>query len=172
MRVADPELTPVPESLDQPVAAPDRKRPAIPASVLFACNLNSIRSPIAEALTRHFFGHKLYADSVGVRAGEVNPMVAVVMDEIGIDLAAHKPQSFTDLEDLSFDLIISLTPEAHHQAAIVTRTVDCDIEYWPTPDPTLVDGNRETMLQAFRDLRDTLQRKIMERFGGGPTPNV
>jgi protein-tyrosine-phosphatase len=153
MRVADPELTPVPESLDQPVAAPDRKRPAIPASVLFACNLNSIRSPIAEALTRHFFGHKLYADSVGVRAGEVNPMVAVVMDEIGIDLAAHKP-------------------EAHHQAAIVTRTVDCDIEYWPTPDPTLVDGNRETMLQAFRDLRDTLQRKIMERFGGGPTPNV
>jgi protein-tyrosine-phosphatase len=172
LRVADSELTPVSEPLDQPPADAKRLKPAVPTSVLFACNLNSTRSPMAEALTRHFFGHRLYAESVGVRAGETNPMAVAVMDEIGIDLAAHKPQSFSDLEDLSFDLIISLTPEAHHQAAILTRMVDCDIEYWPTPDPTLVDGSRETLLQAYRDLRDELQKKIVARFGTGPAPNV
>ena len=158
--------------INRPIAESERPRRAIPASVLFACNLNSVRSPMAEALTRHFFGHRIFAESVGMRAGEVNPMAVAVMDEIGIDLKAHKPQSFTDLEDLSFDLVISLTPEAHHQAANLTRTMDCEIEYWPTPDPTLVDGNRETLLQSFRDLRDALQKRIMERFGAGPSPNV
>jgi len=160
------------KSLEKTVAAPDHPKHVIPASVLFACNANSVRSPIAEALTRHYFGHRIYVDSVGVRPGEVNPMSIEVLDEIGIDLTAHKSKSFADLEDLSFDLVISLTPEAHHQAANLTRSVDCEIEYWPMPDPTLVEGSRETVLQAFRDLRDALQKKIMERFGNGPAPNV
>jgi protein-tyrosine-phosphatase len=151
---------------------PDRPKRAIPASVLFACNQNSVRSPMAEALTKHFFGHRIYAESVGVRASEVNPMSVAVLDEIGIDVKDHKSKSFADLEDLSFDLVISLTPEAHHQAADLTRSMDCEIEYWPTPDPTLVDGSRETQLAAFRELRDTLEKKIMQRFGAGPSPNV
>ncbi len=83
-------------------SSPARPHLVVPTSVLFACNLNSVRSPIAEALTRHFFGHRIYAASVGVRAGEASPMAAAVMDEIGIDLAKHKPQSFGDLEDLEF----------------------------------------------------------------------
>ena len=157
--------------IDSP-EAPDRPKRAIPTSVLFACNQNSVRSPMAEALTKHFFGHRIYVESVGVRASEVNPMSVAVLDEIGIDLKGHKSKSFAELEDLSFDLVISLTPEAHHQAANLTRSMDCEIEYWPTPDPTLVDGNRETQIQAFRDLRDTLERKIMQRFGAGPSPNV
>ena len=127
---------------------------------------------MAEALTKRFFGHRVYSESVGVRASEVNPMSVVVLDEIGIDLKAHKSRSFKDLEDLSFDLVISLTPEAHHQAVDLTRSMACDIEYWPTPDPTLVEGSRETQLAAFRELRDTLERKIMQRFGVGPSPNV
>ena len=159
----------VSEPSDSPSGQPKR---TIPTSVLFACNSNSVRSPMAEALTKRFFGHRIYADSVGVRAGELNPMTVAVLDEIGIDLTKHKPKSFLDLEDFSFDLVISLTPEAHHQAAILTRTVACDIEYWPTPDPTLIEGSRETILDAFRALREELETKIMERFGAGPTPNI
>lgn len=157
---------------DAIVESPARPNPVVPTSVLFACNLNSVRSPIAEALTRHFFGHRIYAASVGVRAGEASPMAAAVMDEIGIDLAKHKPQSFGDLEDLSFDLVVSLTPEAHHQAAKLTHDSGAAIEYWPTPDPTLVEGSRETMLDAYRAIRNALQAKIKARFGSGPTPNA
>ena len=157
------------EPFDSPPGQPNR---TIPTSVLFACNLNSVRSPMAVALTKRFFGHRIFADSCGVRASEVNPMGVAVLDEIGIDLSGHKSKSFQELEDFSFDLIISLTPEAHHQAAILTRSVACEIEYWPTPDPTLVEGNRETMLDAFRALRDELEKRIKARFGTGPTPNV
>jgi len=156
----------------EPLEAPDRSKRTVPTSVLFACNQNSVRSPMAEALTKHFFGHRIYVESVGVRASEVNPMGVAVLDEIGIDLKAHKSKSFAELEDLSFDLVISLTPEAHHQAANLTRSMDCEIEYWPTPDPALVEGSRETQLAAFRELRDTLEKKIMQRFGAGPSPNV
>ncbi len=167
--MAEPDV----HAIDVPAPdAPDRPRRAIPASVLFACNQNSVRSPMAEALTKRFFGHRIYVELVGVRASEVNPMSVAVLDEIGVDLKAHKSRSFTDLEDLSFDLVISLTPEAHHQAANLTRSMACDIEYWPTSDPTLVEGNRETRLAAFRELRDTLEKKIMQRFGTGPSPNV
>src|SRR3546814_4289962 len=86
------------------------------------------------------------------------------MDEIGIDLSRHRPKSFDNLEDTSFDLIISLSPEAQHQAVELTRTMACDVEFWNTFDPTLVEGNRATRLQAYRDVRDQLKRRIEERF--------
>jgi protein-tyrosine-phosphatase len=136
----------------------------LPDAVLFACTLNSVRSPMAEALLKHLLGHRIYVDSVGVRGREVDPFVLEVMDEIGIDLSKHRPKTFDDLEDTSFDLIISLSPEAQHQAVELTRTMACDVEFWNTFDPSLIEGNRETRLHAYRGVRDQLKRRIEERF--------
>lgn len=135
-----------------------------PEAVLFACTHNSVRSPMAEALLKHLLGHRIYVDSVGVRSRAIDPFVLEVMEEIGIDLSRHRPKSFDNLEDTSFDLIISLSPEAQHQAVELTRTMACDVEFWNTFDPTLVEGNRETRLQAYRDVRDQLKRRIELRF--------
>jgi protein-tyrosine-phosphatase len=136
----------------------------LPEAVLFACTQNSVRSPMGEALLKHLLGHRVYVDSVGVRTTEIDPFVVEVMDELGIDLSKHRPKAFDDLEDTSFDLIISLSPEAQHQAVELTRTMACDVEFWNTFDPSLIEGNRETRLQAYRDVRDQLKKRIENRF--------
>lgn len=119
---------------------------------------------MGEALLKHLLGHRIYVDSVGVRAAEVDPFVVEVMDEIGIDVSRHRSKSFDDLEDTSFDLIVSLSPEAQHKAVDLTRTMACDVEFWNTFDPTLIEGSRETRLQAYRDVRDQLKKRIEDRF--------
>ncbi len=143
-----------------------------PSSVLFACTLNSIRSPMAEAIGKHLFGHRIYFDSVGVKAEPINPFVVQVIDEIGIDLSRHEPKSFDDLEDYSFDVIVTLSPEAHHRAIELTRTIAAEVEFWHTFDPSLVQGSREVVLDAFREVRDGLTRRIKARFGSGPQGSV
>jgi protein-tyrosine-phosphatase len=141
-------------------------------SVLFACTQNSIRSPIAESILKHLHGKRLYVDSVGVREGEIDPFAIVIMEEIGIDLRKHRSKTFDDLEDTSFDLVISLSPEAQHRAVELTRTMGCDLEFWHTFDPTAVEGTREVRLQAYRDVRDTLMKRIQARFPAAPVPEV
>jgi protein-tyrosine-phosphatase len=136
----------------------------LPRAVLFACSLNAVRSPMAEGLLKHLLGHRVYVDSVGVRAAEINPFAVSVMEEIGIDLSKHRPKAFDGLEDTSYYLIITLSPEAQHQAVELTRTMACEVEYWPMADPTLVEGNRETQLAAYRQLRDDIFERIMQRF--------
>jgi protein-tyrosine-phosphatase len=143
-----------------------------PGSVLFACSQNAIRSPMAEAIAKHLFGHRIYVDSVGVWANEVDGFAVAVMDEIGIDISDHRPKSFDDLEDSSFDLIVSLSPEAQHRAVEMTRTMACEVEFWPTLDPSIIDGSRETRLDAYRQVRDTLMERIKQRFDKGPAPQV
>lgn len=145
----------------------------LPASVLFACTLNAVRSPMAAAILRHLAGRRLYVASAGVRAGEVDPFVAAVMDEIGIDVSHHQPHTLGDLNDTSFDLIISLSPEAHHQALELTRTMAVDVEYWPTFDASMMQGqgSRDQILDAYRTVRDRLFKRIKDRFElqGGPS---
>jgi protein-tyrosine-phosphatase len=136
----------------------------LPDAVLFTCSENSVRSPMAEAILKHLLGHRVYVDSCGVRGQEVNGFAVAVMDELGIDLSKHHPKTFDDLEDTSFDLIVSLSPEAQHSAVELTRTMACDVEYWPTYDPTAVDGSREDRLAAFRQTRDDLMTRIRQRF--------
>lgn len=136
----------------------------LPGSVLFCCSLNSIRSPMAEALLKRLHGSRIFVDSVGLIGEPLNVFTAEVMDEIGIDVRRHRPKSFDQVEGESFDLIITLSPEAHHHALEMTRTASCEIEYWPTLDPTLVDGSRQARLDAFRSVRDSLNRRIIERF--------
>lgn len=135
-----------------------------PGSVLFCCTHNSIRSPMAEGMLKYLHGKHIFVDSVGVRASEIDGFVVAVMDEIGIDMTKHRSKTFDDLEDTSFDLIISLSPEAQHKAVEMTRTMACDVEFWPTMDPSVVEGSREEMLDAYRDVRDKLMMRIRERF--------
>ncbi len=144
--------------------------PALPSSVLFACTMNSVRSPMAEAILKHLHGRHIYVDSVGLRVGELDPMAVEVLDEIGIDVSRHRPKTFDQLEDGYYDLIVTLSPEAQHRAVELTRTMACDVEFWNTFDPTIVEGTREQRLDAYRQVRDTLMRRIRERFPveGGP----
>lgn len=140
-----------------------------PRAVLFLCGYNMIRSPIAAALAEQMFGATLRVDSAGIRKDDPDPFVTVVMEEIGIDLSRHKPKTLGELEEyegFDFDLVVSLSPEAHHAALEFTRTHPVEVEYWPTEDPTLADGNREQRLDAYRAVRDQLTQRIKARFAG------
>ena len=146
---------------------------ALPGAVLFACTMNAVRSPMAAAILRHLAGRRCYVQSAGIRAGELDAFMVAAMEEIGIDVSQHTPHTIGDLNDTSFDLIVSLSPEAHHQALELTRTMAVDVEYWPTFDASMMQGqgNREQVLDAYRTVRDRLFRRIKQRFGleGGPT---
>jgi protein-tyrosine-phosphatase len=139
-----------------------------PQAVLFACHMNAIRSPMAGALARLYFP-RLYVATTGVIQGENDSFTTAVMQEIGIDLARHRPTTFDDLEDSNFDLIVTLSPDAHHRALELTRSVSTEVEYWPTPDPEGAQGSREQVLAAYRDARDYLAERIRQRFGWTPT---
>ena len=136
----------------------------LPSSVLFACTENAVRSPMAEAILKHLLGKRVYVDSAGLRTGQLDPMAVEALKEIGIDASRHKPKSFDQLEDGFYDLIVTLSPEAQHRAVELTRTMACDVEFWNTFDPTIVEGTREQRLEAFRQVRDTLFKRIRERF--------
>lgn len=146
--------------------------PELPGSVLFCCTLNALRSPIAESILKHLHGRRIYVDSVGVRRGALDGFAVAVMDEIGIDIGKHRTKCFEDLEDDSFDLIISLSPEAQHRAVEMTRTMACDVEFWNTFDPSVVEGSRDMRLHAYRQVRDQLTRRILQRFPIPGAPRV
>jgi protein-tyrosine-phosphatase len=153
------------ETRPQARSAPGKPRPQ---AVLFACGWNAVRSPMAAGLCRQMFGQSIYVGSAGVRKGEIDPFAIAAMEEVGIDLSRHRAITFDELEEwegLNFDLIVTLAPEAHHQALELTRTLAADVEYWPMPDPTAVEGSREQRLDAYRALREQLIERIRERFG-------
>ncbi len=146
------------------MAAPPSRAPQ---AVLFACAFSSVRSPMAESLLQQMFPQALYVRSAGVRKGELDPFAVTVMAELGQDISQHKPMTFEELDDwegLNFDLIITLSPEAHHKALELTRTLAAEVEYWPTPDPTGIDGSREQKLDAYREVCDGLLLRIRKRF--------
>lgn len=119
---------------------------------------------MAEGILKALYPKQVFVDSAGVRKEKVDPLAVEVMDEIGLDIGKHRSKTFDDLEDSSFDLIISLSPEAQHTAVDMTRTMACDVEFWNTFDPTIVEGTREQRLAAYREVRDFLNKKIRERF--------
>lgn len=146
-----------------------------PGAVLFACNFNRVRSPMAEALLKRLAGDRIFVDSCGLKrppegfvdpalTHEVDPLTAEVMAEVGCDLTGYKVKTFDELQDDSFDLVISLTPEAQHRAVEMARGRAAEIEYWPIHDPTLTEGSREARLEAYRLVRDSLAQRIARRF--------
>jgi protein-tyrosine-phosphatase len=144
----------------------------LPSSVLFACNRNAIRSPMAEAILRHLHPRRIFTASVGVRPGEADPFAVEVMGEIGLSIEGHRARGFDELQDSFFDVIVSLSPEAQHAAVELTRTMACDVEYWPTMDPSILEGSREQRLAAYRQVRDHLMARILARFPPAGSPVV
>ena len=136
-----------------------------PSAVLFICNHNVIRSPMAEAITRTHFGNSIFSASAGIRAGTPDPFVEAAMDELNIDVHNRQPKTLEELDEGYFDLIVTLSPTAHHVALEMAHVDATEVEYWPSADPTVVQGSREQMLDAYRDVRDRLLDRIMERFG-------
>ena len=147
------------------VAAPSARNPQ---AVLFACAQNAVRSPMAESLLQHMFPQGLYVKSAGAKKGELDPFAVAVMAELGQDISGHRPMTFEELEDLEdgldFDLIVTLAPEAHHKALELTHRIPAAVEYWPTSDPTVIEGHREQRLDAYREVRDQLMARIAGRF--------
>ena len=144
------------------------EHPSRHRAVLFACNMNAVRSPMAAGLFQQMFGTSVTVGSAGVQKGELDPFAVVVMEEIGIDISRHKPTTFEELkelEELNFDLIVTLSPPAHHRALELIRELPSTVEYRPTIDPTATEGNREQRLNAYREVRDQLVARIRERFG-------
>ncbi|MEX2745534.1 low molecular weight phosphatase family protein [Rhizobium mongolense] len=144
--------------------APTTAEGKAPRAILFMCGLNAIRSPIAEVIARSILPRNTYIRSAGVRAGERDPFVDVVLDEIGLSLGRRQPQTLDELEDDYFDLIITLSPQAHHAALELTRSSAVDVIYWPTMDPTVTTGTREQILDAYREVRDHLEMLIETRL--------
>lgn len=137
----------------------------LPSAVLFSCTMNSVRSPMAESIMKFLHGHRVFVDSVGVRTADIDGYAIAVMDEIGIDLSRHNAKTFDDLEDTYFDCVITLSPEAQHRAIELTRVMACDLEFWNTMDPSLIDSeDREVRLEAYRQVRDQLMQRIKDRF--------
>ena len=142
------------------------------SSVLFVCTSNTIRSRLAEALAAWLTRGRVHIDSCGVSPGEPDGFVIAVLDEIGLDVSEKPPKGFRDLEDSDFDLIITLSPEAHNAALKYAEHLATKIEYWPTVDPSLVDGSREQHLEAYRRTRDEILQRISTSLSGPSAPVV
>ncbi|MGE4062732.1 MAG: arsenate reductase ArsC [Rhodospirillaceae bacterium] len=136
----------------------------LPSAILFCCNLNQVRSPMAEGIMKRFHGSRVFVDSAGVSEGVSDPFMVEVMREIGVDMSRHRPKTLTDIEPDSFELMIALSPEARQRAEGLIRYMHCDLRAWDIPDPTRVEGTRAARLSAYRQVRDQLQQKILELF--------
>jgi len=125
---------------------------------------------MAEGYLKFLHGNRVYVDSVGVRAREVDGFAIAAMAEIGIDISKHQAKTFDDLQDTTFDMVISLSPEAQHKAVEMTRTMAIEVVFWNTADPSVVEGSREEMLEAYRQVRDQLIARIKEQFPPAAKP--
>jgi protein-tyrosine-phosphatase len=145
-----------------------------PRSVLFACGLNSLRSPMAARLFGHLVGPSVPVRSAGVQTADLDAFAVAAMAEIGLDIGNHRPVTFEELEDLEgldFDLIVTLSPKAHHKALELTHRLTAAVEYWPTADPSVIEGSREQRMHAYRELREQLTKRILDRFASAHSHN-
>jgi len=143
----------------------------LPGSVLFCCDHNAVRSPMAEGIMKRLYGTECYIQSVGVKNDlEIDGFAIAVCDEIGVELARHRSRSFDEMEqwgdDLSsFDLVLALSPASQRRALDLTQFYHLDVEYWPVLDPTGLGETREAKLAAYRQTRDQILERLIGRFG-------
>ncbi|MCY3995559.1 MAG: low molecular weight phosphatase family protein [Rhodobacter sp.] len=143
----------------------------LPSSVLFCCDYNAVRSPMAEGLMKRLYGHEVYVQSAGVRNDlEIDGFAISVCQEIGVELSRHRVRSFDEMQawgdDLSgFDLVVALSPASQRQALEMTRMFHLEVEYWPVLDPTGLGSRREEKLSAYRMTRDQIRERMLQRFG-------
>ena len=144
---------------------------SLPQSVLFCCDHNAVRSPMAEAMMKAFYGQRCYVQSAGVRGSmEVDGFSVAVCAELGLELARHRTRSFEEMQEwgddlTGFDLIVALSPASLRMAQELTRHAAVEIEYWPVLDPTGLGRRREERLEAYRQTRDQIRARLTARFG-------
>ncbi len=144
---------------------------ALPRSVLFCCDHNAVRSPMAEGLMKQLYGQDPYVQSVGVLSDlDIDGFTIAVCQELGVELSRHKSRSFEELEEMGealsdFDLIVAMSPAANRQALELTRKFHLSVEYWPIMDPTGIGETREIKLEAYRQTRDQLRRHMIDKWG-------
>lgn len=144
---------------------------SIPTSILFCCDHNSVRSPMAEGLMKKIYGRTAYVQSAGVKNDmEIDGFAVAVCDEIGVELVRHRSRSFEEMHALgdhlgSFDLVVALSPASQHQAETLARNAYLQVEYWPIMDPVGQAEGREATLALYRTARDQIRSKMIERFG-------
>lgn len=134
-------------------------------AILFACNINAVRSAMAEAMVKAAFPGKIFVDSCGVNPGIQDGFTTAVMQEIGLNMSLHEPKSFDDLDSGFYDIIISFSPEAHAAAEALTKNMDCATLYWPVDNLANITGSREEMLRSYRYVRDDIRNKLSTYFG-------
>ena len=136
-------------------------------AILFACNINAVRSAMAEAMIKVTYPGTIFADSCGVSPGNPDGFAIAVMEEIGINMDTHQPKSFDDLDSEFYDVIISFSPEAHEAAVALTHSIDCETLYWPVDNLANLTGSRGERLRAYRNVRDIIQGNL-ENYLGKP----
>jgi protein-tyrosine-phosphatase len=130
-------------------------------SILFACSVNGLRSPMAEAMARALLPGARIASAGVDAAAFVDGFAVAVMREKGFDISDHHPRSFEDLGPEPFDLVISLSPDAHHRARALTRAWNAEYQHWATPDPSGQSGTREMILEDYRKVRDSIEKRLV-----------
>ena len=136
-------------------------------AILFACNINAVRSAMAEAMIKVTYPGKIFADSCGVSPGNPDGFAIAVMEEIGINMNTHQPKSFDDLDSAFYDVIISFSREAYETSVALTQSVDCETLYWPVDNLANLTGSRDERLRAYRHVRDIIQGNL-EHYLGKP----
>ena len=148
----------------------------LPQSILFCCDHNAVRSPMAEGIMKKFYGMETYVQSVGVKNDlEIDGFAIAVCQEIGVELSRHRSRSFDEMEEWgddlsSFDLIVSLSPASQRRALELTRVFHLSVDYWPIMDPTGLGETRETKLNAYRQTRDQIIAKLEQNWGPARQP--
>ena len=143
----------------------------LPQSVLFCCDHNAVRSPMAEGIMKHFYGMDTYVQSVGVANDlEIDGFAISVCEEIGVELSRHRSRSFDEMEEggeplSSFDLVVALTPTSQSRAEALARYFDLPVEFWPISDPTGGGEARDQKLGRYRQTRDEIVARLVERWG-------
>lgn len=142
-------------------------KPAKIQSVLFVCNQNAVRSPMAEALANRHCKRRIFVESVGLVAGSLDPFSVAAMQEDGIDISGHEPKPIGAIDTSLFDLIIALTPESRDHIEKTRGKGTFELEYWPTPDPSDAEGNRNQVIDSYRLVRDRLEVRIADKLNFG-----
>ncbi|TNJ43260.1 low molecular weight phosphatase family protein [Phaeobacter sp. B1627] len=144
---------------------------ALPQSVLFCCDHNAVRSPMAEGIMKKLYGTGTYVQSAGVKNDmEIDGFCITVCQEIGVELSRHRSRSFDEMEewgdDISaYDLVIALSPASQRRALELTRLFHLDVDYWPIMDPTGLGETREAKLESYRQTRDQILERLTARWG-------
>ncbi|MEL6958655.1 MAG: low molecular weight phosphatase family protein [Pseudomonadota bacterium] len=146
---------------------------SLPQSILFCCDHNSVRSPMAEGITKKLYGTEAYIQSAGVKSDlDIDGFAIAVCEEIGVELSRHRTRSFDEMEQWgddfsSFDLIIALSPASQRRAQELARYSAIEVEYWPILDPTGLGESRDARLVSYRQARDQIRDRLIARWGGG-----